>query len=142
MDMPFEKRLSNWPRLLADFIESRRNVPFAWGTNDCCTFAADALMAIHGDDPMKHLRGTYADAPGAFEIIGTADDLPNVAGEILADCGFREVEPAFAGRGDPVCVMLERPTCGVHLGNLIAAPGEQGLVFLPPREIVKAWRAG
>jgi len=139
--MHFNKRLSNWPRLLSDFVESRRHTPFAWGINDCCTFASDAIMAIHGADPMARLRGTYEDATGVLIIIGATDDLPIVAGEILTECGFKEIAPSMAGRGDTVCVMLERPTCGVHLGDCIAAPGADGLVFLATNKIINAWRA-
>jgi len=29
----------------------------------------------------------------------------------------------------------------VHLGNVIAAPGAAGLVFLPLDAVLKAWRA-
>ena len=29
----------------------RRAQPFAWGIHDCCTFAADAVQAITGQDP-------------------------------------------------------------------------------------------
>jgi len=141
MDKHFDKRLSNWPRLLANFIEARRHTPFAWGTNDCCTFAADAIKEIYGTDPMARLRGTYEDAAGVLIIIGAINDLPIVVNEILTECGFREIAPRLAGRGDPVCVMLELPTCGVHLGNLVAAPGADGLVFLSPDKIVNAWRA-
>jgi hypothetical protein len=139
--MAFEKRLSNWPRLLNDFVESRRHTPFAWGKNDCCTFAADAVVAIYGADPMQHLRDLYDDATGALAIIGGADDLPEYACRVLVAAGFREIEPIFAGRGDVVCVKLERPTCGVHLGSVIAAPSVAGLAFLPLNEVLKAWRA-
>jgi hypothetical protein len=139
--MRFKKRLSNWPRLLNDFVESRRHAPFAWGKNDCCTFAADAVVAIYGADPMEHLRDLYDDATGALAIIGGAHDLPEYAGRVLVAASFREIEPIFAGRGDVVCVKLERPTCGVHLGNVIAAPGAAGLVFLPLDAVLKTWRA-
>ena len=38
-------RHPDWPSRLVDFIESRRNSPFVWGSNDCLCFAADALIA-------------------------------------------------------------------------------------------------
>lgn len=134
------KRVSNWPRKLSDFVEARRHTPFKWGGHDCCTFAADCVFVVYGVDPMADLRG-YEDAKAAMRIIGGPDKLPDFAGAQMQAAGFREIDAAHAGQGDPVCVMLEHPTCGIHLGNVIAAPGKDGLEFLPPDKIIKAWRA-
>lgn len=143
MAIPSEiKRVSNWPRHLADFIETRRHVPFAWGSQDCCTFASDAVLAIYGVDPMAEFRGQYATGKEAVKIMGGSDMLLDFANGVMLRAGFAEMPPEFAGQGDPVCVMLRRMTCGIHLGNVVAAPGQNGLVFLPPTEILTAWRIG
>lgn len=36
--------------------DARRSVPFAWGSNDCRLFAADAVQAMTGVDHAAELR--------------------------------------------------------------------------------------
>jgi hypothetical protein len=132
--------LSNWHRLLHSFIESRRLTPFAWGTNDCCTFAADAMLAITGSDPMDDHRG-YHTAKEALLIMGS-NGLFLFADDVLTGKGYLPIALPFATLGDVVGVILrDRETLAVHLGNTIAAPGKDGVVFIRPTEVVKAWRA-
>lgn len=54
-------RVEDWPERLAAFIEQRRKMPFAWGSNDCALFAADAVCAITGVDLGEPFRGRYDD---------------------------------------------------------------------------------
>jgi hypothetical protein len=132
---------SNWPRLLHAFIESRRSTPFRWGRNDCCIFAADAMLAITGEDPMAEHRG-YRLAREAMKIIGGSKQLFNFAGTVLIGQCYRAVPLAFATLGDVVGIIQNRrQTLGVHLGNVIAAPGKRGVEFLRTTEILHAWRA-
>jgi hypothetical protein len=133
--------LSNWPRLLHDYIDSRRNMPFSWGRNDCCTFAADAMLAITGHDPMKELRG-YKLAKDAMRISGGKKQLFAFAGATMINQGFQAIPLAFATFGDVVGVVLRgRQTLGMHLGNTIASPGKNGIVFIESSEVAQAWRA-
>ena len=43
--------------LLARFIEERRRMPFTWGSNDCCLFAADWVLAATGRDIALEVDG-------------------------------------------------------------------------------------
>ena len=40
------RRLDDWPTRLNAFIDAARERPFAWGTWDCCTFAAAAVETV------------------------------------------------------------------------------------------------
>jgi hypothetical protein len=132
-------RISNWPSFLHAFVDVRRDVPFAYGTNDCCTFAADAVQLIYGVDPMADLRGTYATAREAKEAIG---DLVEAIDERMTAAGFTRCPPEFAGVGDVVaCFVDRRVCCGVHLGNVIAAPGKDKIQFHAHDVVTHGWRA-
>lgn len=127
-------RFQNWPVLLAEFIESRREAAFQWGERDCCLFAADAVFAITGQDFGADYRGQYDSALGAHRII-------NDAGGVPALVPFEEVDPGFAQRGDVVMLDQDgRDVLGVHLGSTIAAQGVDGVVLVPPSAARKVWR--
>ena len=54
-------------------IAERRLMPFARGTNDCCMFAADAVLAMTGRDLAADWRGTYSDDRGALHVDGLGE---------------------------------------------------------------------
>lgn len=128
-------RHHDWPERLAEFIESRRGEPFAFGTHDCCQFAAGAIEAITGDNPARHWA--YANELGAARIIHEAGSLEAVVTEALGD----PVHPSQAGRGDVVIAELDRgDTVGVCLGNVCAFAAEVGLLILPRTVARSAWK--
>lgn len=140
MTMNRSRRISNWPRALADFVDSRRNEPFLWGKHDCCLFAADAALAITGIDAAAHLRGTYDSAMSAMRIINLNTDLETLIDRCCSGVGFEHTKLKFAMRGDVVMIGDERPWAGVVMGDIVAGPGEHGVVFASIGKAVKAWR--
>ena len=123
------KRISNWESAFSEYIESKRNTPYEYGTNDCCMFAAGSVEAITGEDPMSEFRGKYkslATSVRALQEIG-AGDLETEA-EALAQphprVAQRQITPA---RAYGVARFLEhlRTLCGLvgdlHDGALDAA---------------------
>lgn len=140
-------RLEHWPRLLADFIESRRKAPFEWGTNDCCLFACDAVHAITGLDPAaKTFRGKYKTAVGAGKILKKHGGVEGVAENVCEKHGFGEITIPFAMRGDVVsCDMTEvgEAALGICLGAQSAFIGiTDGMRFIPTINCRRAWRIG
>jgi hypothetical protein len=63
------KRVNDWPTQLANFLLEKRKQPFEWGSNDCCLFAADAIIAMGGKDVAEDVRGRYKTAIGARRIM-------------------------------------------------------------------------
>jgi hypothetical protein len=55
-------------RLFA-FIEATRLQPYAWGTNDCVTFPANAILAMTGFDPAAKWRGKWNDEASAKALL-------------------------------------------------------------------------
>jgi hypothetical protein len=130
-------RRDNWPDLLAQFIEARRNQPFAWGSNDCCMFAADWVELCTGEDYAKTWRDRYSSALGAVRFLDEAGGV-----EALVDSlGLQRIAPQLAGRGDIVAQEAGRGvTLGICLGVTTAFVAEGGLVFGPLLNVETAWR--
>lgn len=51
------------------YLRETAGQPFAWGTMDCVMWATGAVLAVHGVDPVPHLRGAYSDAAGAARLL-------------------------------------------------------------------------
>lgn len=134
-------RHPDWPARLAAHLAAVKAQPFAWVANDCCTFAAAAVQAMTGADPMAPLRGRYATAAGARRLITRAGGLQALVtqhlGQPLQTC-------AMARRGDVVLFEMAAPygphALGVCVGAQIAAPGATGMVLLSVNAAHVAWR--
>ena len=66
-------RLRDWPERLDALLRARAEWPFVWGVHDCCTFCADAVLAITGVDVMGTLRQRYQ---SAFEALARPGRQP------------------------------------------------------------------
>jgi len=159
-------RFERWPLLLDQAIEAARQRPFAWGTHDCCSFAAGVVHALTGHDAFAQFTasfGVYTDERGALRALAAAGGVAAIATGQLGD----PVPVPQARRGDVVMVMMAapvspasvapaapdaapddatratrpgRPSLAVCVGTRCVAPGPEGLVWLPLREATCAWR--
>lgn len=131
------KRFSDWPDRLIAFIDARAGQPFAWGPNDCCTYAADGVAAITGEDPMPELRGAYADAAGALRLIAEKP-LRDRLGE-----KFETMPLGRARRGDVAIVEQEgRDVVMIVEGATLVGPGAEGAVRVPRTAMLAAFKVG
>lgn len=117
-------RHHDWPERLFEFIESRRHMPFAWGSNDCALFPADAVQIITGVDLAAEWRGYTTE-------IGAARHIRDVGGMVGFTKRLREKPNDLANLGDVILASIEgRETFGIVLRDgRWAAPGADGLVF-------------
>lgn len=141
------KRHESWPARLSQFLHDRRDVPFAWGLNDCLTFGADAVAALTGHDFAAQYRGTYHSQDEAKKLL---DRLTSAVPGVLDGTVYGAVRSAFgkspgenilmAGRGDIVLAEFRdsdgqmRWTCGIvtDTGRQAAFVAEErGLFFVP-----------
>ena len=132
-------RLTDWPERLDALVRARAEWPFVWGVNDCCTFAADAVLAITGVDVMGTLRQRYQ---SAFEALGLTQELGGLRAAVTGALG----EPVDASRctvGDVLLIHNDgRELVAVCNGATALAPGPRRLETLASPQILAAWRVG
>lgn len=128
------KRTKDWEAKLHAYIQSKRDVPFAWVTNDCASFAREAVFAMTG----ARIALPVVETPEAYaRFLRDHGSLREATRALLG----AEIPAAFARRGDVVIVDLEdTPTLGICIGRNIAGPGKDGMVFAPRTYAVCAWR--
>lgn len=133
------KRRRNWTVLLELCIEEHRHVPFAWGTNDCCTFAGDCLLAMTGMDPISQLRGAYLDDVGAMRTLKELGGLQDAVTHML---GVQPtLDPRDIKRGGLLLVtdIKGRAAIAVCIGERGVMPGEDGITFKERTEATMGW---
>lgn len=123
---------------LLEFIDAYRYKEFAYGINDCCLFVADYVHAVSGVDHAESWRGTYNDARGARDIIGTNGGYEKIFDDALPGC---RVDPLTTVDGDIVLYNLDnRVTAGIRIGHWCATPAKTGLSLVPCNVVFAAWR--
>lgn len=129
-------RLKEWQMRLSDFGKARGSMPFAWGSNDCCSFAAAAVEALTGRNPMASVE-RYDNALDAARMIAAGGGIKALASTLLGE----PVSTRLAGVGDVVLVVnLEREMLGICNGTNVIGPGEFGMVVLGMEAALVAWK--
>lgn len=126
-------RLHGWEERLVNFIESRRDTPFEWGSNDCATFAAAAIESLTGADLIGVPRWT--DAMSAARVVKALGGMA-----AIADARLPRVDPSEAWRGDIGLVEAEgRESFGVIYPPWVITPGGAGIVMNRIKDCRAAW---
>lgn len=119
--------------------------PFAWGLNDCCTFAASWVQISTGEDALRTFSRHWRTAAGAARVLKRHGGLMAAVTRVLGE----PVRPALAHRGDlllmPANLTAERMMggcLGVSFGSRVGSPGQGGLALIPAGEAVACWRIG
>ncbi len=113
-------RKPDWEARLAAYLEPLRLRPFAWGSHDCTTFTAGAVLAMTDVDPMPEFRGRYSTA------IGSVRALRQIGAGTLEgtlDSKFEAVSPSLAQRGD---IVMSDGLLGLCWGRFLIAVGSEG----------------
>lgn len=129
------KRREDWAEQLAQYLDERRDAAFAWGVQDCATFAAGAVQAMTGESPAIP---QVESAAAYLHFLRDHGPLDAIVDDTL---GERLPSPAFAQRGDVVLLFVdERATLGVCIGAEAAAPGADGMLTVSMSTASAAWR--
>ncbi len=136
-------RVADWDVRLAAFLRARRAQGFAWGQRDCALFAADWVKEATGEDPAAAYRGKYRTAAGALKAL-RRQGHGDLAEAVTAALGPPLETTALMGRGDIGQVQsidsAFEGALGVCAGADIAVLSEDGVVLLPRKAALKAWR--
>src|SRR4051812_38936672 len=117
-------RLHDWQLRLEAFARERAGAPFAWGSNDCALFAADAVQAITGERVCEELRG-HETAREAIRMLRALGGVRSVAAAALGE----PIPVLMAAIGDVVVIEAgKREALAVCNGGTAIAPGPCGMV--------------
>ncbi|AVJ51776.1 hypothetical protein Vid5_gp21 [Pantoea phage vB_PagS_Vid5] len=128
----------NWQTDFLKMVGEKATEPFAWGSNDCAMFAADAVLLICGTDFAKEFRGKYKTEVGAKRSIAKQGGMIEVLNGKL-----EAIHPNFAQRGDVVLFDGELgATLGIYWNGGVFAAGPDGIVLFDEihDKITNAWR--
>jgi hypothetical protein len=135
-------RLPGAGERLAKLLQSRTMMEFVWGVNDCCLFAADAVLEQLGVDPAEPLRGRYTTALQAERVLHLVGGLEGICRSTL---GEPLRYPMLACVGDVGIVderMSQRRMLAVCIGEWWTLPTAKGLGLMPLDDAATAWRVG
>jgi hypothetical protein len=129
-------RINTWEDSLSDYIATKRHEPFEYGVNDCCLFAAGAVEAMTGEDPMIEFRGNYDSLKGSIKAI---KEIGAGTLEATLDGKFPEVSIGYAQRGD---LAFFDDSIGVVMGGFAYFVSDDGLERIPRELWNKCWSVG
>lgn len=137
-------RLPYWEGKLTDWYVAALKRPFSWAQQvDCCLTTCDAVLAITGIDPGAWFRGKYKTRTGAYGCLKrfAGGGLVATVEKITTNHGWPEVPVLTARRGDVGLVPTEEgEALAICIGACWAAQGADGLVSLPLKTGLRAWR--
>ena len=135
--MRLERNSDEWFFALDSYFAEREGVPFSWGGQDCCTFAADWVLRATDSDPMSDLRGLDT----ALAAHRALDDAGGMLAAVDARMGPNIPGP-FAQAGDIAMIELDNGSKAltVCIGAFLAVPSEVGLVLVPIYRAEATWR--
>jgi hypothetical protein len=129
-------RIISWEDALVNYIAIKRNEPFEYGINDCCMFAAGAVEAITGQDPMSEFRGQYDSLKTSLKVI---KEIGAGTLEATMDSKFPEVAIGHAQRGD---LAFFDDSVGVVMGGFAYFVSDDGLERINRSLWDKCWGVG
>lgn len=139
-------KLDQWEIPLENYIDSNQLTPFAYGTFDCCLFAANCVLAETGVDIATEYRGLYTDEATAFALLSKVTGGFTVEDTMTHACTQYEfITPLpsvfYAQRGDVVSMVIGSvTTLGiVSLDGCSAWFTGDSLTKYPISECNKAW---
>jgi hypothetical protein len=129
------RRHHDWQLRLEAFTRARREIPFAWGANDCACFAADAVEALTGERLLPDMRGLAV--RDALRFMRERDGLRGIASRVLGEA----VSPKLAAVGDVVLILEgKREALGVCNGTSVLAAGPQGMAVVSMTRAIACWK--
>jgi len=130
------QRKSTWEQELSDYLISKRDLPFQYGSHDCAHFVAGAVEAVTGENPMAEITDIYDSQIGSLRVLKGLgfDDV-----EQFTDSKFESTLVGFAQTGD---IALYDGCLGIVISSKAVFVTEIGYTFVDRSEWLKAWEVG
>jgi len=137
-------RKENWVVLLDNYLKAKERIPFVFGANDCCLFAAGAVHAITGVDLAMAFRGKYQTEAGAIRALKKYSDggARELMQRIAKENDLIESPFPMLARGAIALISNDgRESLGVVslTGMHIVAPGIISMAHLPLSSAITGW---
>ena len=135
-------RVSDWPELLNEYLNSMQSKSYEWGKLDCCLFVADWLLILTGIDYAKAFRNRYDSLESALTLMNEWFD-PNAIDEHFGapakylDSLFLPISIYKVKRGDVVA--NKDGSVGICNGLYSLFMSSKGLATVKTLECVKGW---
>lgn len=122
------------------FLAEHKNKPFAWGENDCCLFAANAVLTLTGNDLAPEFRGKYSTKVGAARAL-KKHGYHSIEQLLNAKLGT-PIAPLTATIGDIALIENydQERAAGVVFRSSVYCVGLTGLIQVPLSSIIYVWR--
>lgn len=135
------RRRKSWRAELSAYLARQATTPFAYGRADCALFAAGAVEAICGQDPLADLDlAPYTTLKGGLRALRAAGYRAPID---LVDARLPAIPVGQARAGDLVAVRGDGGLAlGIALGAWIAVKTPTGIGHLPISAAVRAWACG
>jgi hypothetical protein len=135
-------RIDHWRKALDAYVDAHRHKPFAWGTNDCWTFAGGLVEAITGDNVTKGYRGKHRTARGALGHMkrAGADTVADFVAQRL-----EEIHPINAQIGDLMAIPTDDAfghSVGICNGERVLVLTQNGVDSWDRMTATRAFRVG
>lgn len=105
-------------------------LPFEWGTTDCCQFVGACLEQRHGHNPAREFL--YLGKRGASHLV---DSYGGMAGLLTSVFG----EPHADARDGDVALIDELQVVGYVHRDVVAVKTERGLTSMAPARSSRFW---
>jgi hypothetical protein len=132
-------RIVGWAEAMYAAIDAASQKDFAWGSHDCCMFAADILLAMTGVDYAGPVRG-YTTQEEAQAII---DGYGGMEAMVTALIGVDSMDAKGKNvrRGDLVLMTKELgDTLGVCIGVNSVFVDQRGIAMCRTSSCRLSWR--
>ena len=133
-------RTLDWTEILDEYIIQNRYRKYKYGSFDCVLFSTELVKKIIGINLLEGID--YNDMKTGLDLLKKSGGLFKLTDLQMNKVGLKTIPLAFAQRGDVVGCMTEEhgETLGICIGSKFVSTGEDELVFLPMKEVIKAWR--
>lgn len=137
---PTQAKHENWDVDLIVYCSKLRRIEISYGAIDCVLFAAGGVKSQTGDDFAAAHRGAYHDEDSAEDYMKSKgwDSIADIV-----DAHLPRIQPGERRRGDVLMFDGEYgQTLGICLGAVAAVLGTSGVINIPAKTCVAAWRVG
>ena len=148
-------KISNFPRVVKQEIDSAAKRSFTWGEHDCCMWAGDVVKKIASFDPCWPFRDRYHDLAAAVEEMRRyiSPDRPGsvwhlfdaVTVKLGDENGLVNIPVSKVQSGDLVVLNLPQSPIGGGLaiqfqGRAWTPHHQGGMADVSLSQAVRAWR--